>query len=254
MSHFTCLVLNDNVEEQLEPFYELQCSMTQHEMKEDPRAEFIEEFTTEELEKDFIRSKEEDPEYDYETLEEFADEYHGYSKNENEEVWGRWTNPNSKWDWYSIGGRWTGMFKVKDNPKYPDDIKLGSPGLMTPSAKKNHADSIRLCDIDFDGMKKESIEELENNWIEIQEKISQGDKNIYWMYNVKEDDTKESYIKKNSDFSTYALLKDGEWYEKGQMGWWGISSDEKEDWKEEFNKLITSLPEDTLLTIVDCHI
>ena len=84
--------------------------MDQNQIKQDPRAEFIEELTTEELEKDFIRIKNESPEYYYETLEEFADEYHGYSKLDNEEVWGRYTNPNSKWDWYSVGGRYTGRY------------------------------------------------------------------------------------------------------------------------------------------------
>ena len=62
------------------------------------------------------------------------------------------------------------------------------------------------------------------------------------------------YIEKHSKFTSYALLKDGEWYAKGEMGWFGMSSDEKENWSEELDKLIKSLPEDTLLTIVDCHI
>ena len=26
---------------------------------------------------------------------------------------GYWTNPNSKWDWYTLGGRWSGMIKLK---------------------------------------------------------------------------------------------------------------------------------------------
>ena len=47
MSHFTCLVLGDNVEGQLEPYYELECSMNQSDMMKDPRADFIQEFTTE---------------------------------------------------------------------------------------------------------------------------------------------------------------------------------------------------------------
>lgn len=35
------------------------------------------------------------------------------------------------------------------------------------------------------------------------------------------------------DFLPFAIITpDGEWYEKGEMGWWGIVSDEKEDWKD----------------------
>ena len=60
----------------------------------------------------------------------------------------------------------------------------------------------------------------------------------------------------NDALTTYAVLKDGKWYERGQMGWFGISSNEKdpEEWSSNFYKLIDSLPEDTRLTIVDCHI
>ena len=185
MSHFTVLIIGNDVEEQLEPYFELECTMNQEEMKNDPRAEFVEEMTTEALTEDFLKTKNDHPEYYYETLEDFASEYHGYIKAEDEEVWGRFTNPKSKWDWYQIGGRWSGIFKIKD---------------------------------------------------------------------IEQDDTKEKYIEDSSRFSTYALVKEGEWYAKGEMGWWAVSSNEDENWSEEFGKMIKSLPEDTLLTLVDCHI
>jgi hypothetical protein len=254
MSHFTVLVINDNIEEQLEPFYELECSMNQKDMKNDPRAEFVEEMTTEELTEDFLKNRNEDPEYYYDTLEDFASEYHGYIKDEVEEVWGRFTNPNSKWDWYQIGGRWTGMFKIKENPKYPEDIQVGSTGLMTERAEPGYADSIRLCDIDFEGMKKDKKERAEKNWLSIQDKLSKDDKNVFWEYGIDKNTTKEQFIEDSCRFSTYALLKDGEWYAKGEMGWWAVSSNEDENWFEEFDKMIKSLPENTLLTVVDCHI
>lgn len=252
MSHFTCLVIGENIETQLEPYYELECSMDRKEIKEDPRAEFIEEMTQDEMEQDFQRIINDKPEYYYKNIEDFAENYHGYLK--QDDVWGRWTNPNSKWDWYEIGGRWTGFFKVKKNPKYPNDITVGRPGLMTSNAEEGYVDSIRLCDIDFAGMKIDKLKGLEINWVDIEKKISENDKLVYLIYSLKENDTKEDYIKRNSTFSTYAVIKDGKWYEKGEMGWWGISSDEKDDWQDEFNKLIISLPEDTLLTVVDCHI
>jgi hypothetical protein len=199
--HFTVLVLNDNIEEQLDPFFELEVSMNQSEIKDDPRGKFVEELTTEELENDFNRVKSEHPEYhQYKTIDDFANGYHEYYKSPYDECWGRWTNPKCKWDWYEIGGRWSGMLKIKDCPEYPDDIE---------SKKYGYADSIRLCDIDFEGMKK---------------------------------------------LETFAIIKDGEWYEKGQMGWWGISENSDEKWQEEFDKLLKTLPKDTLLTIVDCHI
>jgi hypothetical protein len=59
-----------------------------------------------------------------------------------------------------------------------------------------------------------------------------------------------------TSFQTFAVLKDGKWYERGEMGWWGVVRDEKDPdaWSREFAALIDGLPDDTLLTIVDCHI
>ena len=252
MSHFTVLVLNDNVEEQLEPFYELECSMNQEEMRNDPRAEFTDEVTKEELEEDFIKNKNEHPEHYYENLEDFAKDYHGYIKDEFDDVWGRWTNPNSKWDWYQIGGRWSGFFKIKDNPKYPDDIIIGAPGVFGNKPITGYADSIRLCDIDFEGMKKDKIERAEKNWEAAQNETDKS--SLHWKYGIEKDEAKEEFIENSAKFTTYALIKDSEWYAKGEMGWWAVSSNEDENWAEEFDKMIKSLPEDTLLTMVDCHI
>lgn len=71
--------------------------------------------------------------------------------------------------------------------------------------------------------------------------------------------TEEEYKKSFTQFTTYAvLMPDGEWYEPGKMGWWGISSATPEQ-EAEFEKnyeerfIKTADPEWTL-TIVDCHI
>ncbi len=243
--HFTVLIFGDNVEDQLEPFYELECSMDQEEMRNDSRAKFVEEFTTEELEQDFIRVKNEHPEHYYETLKDFAEDYHGYHKNKDDEnSWGRWTNPNSKWDWYSVGGRWSGAFKVKDNPKYYGDLAIGRPGVFDNKPKQGYADCIRLGDIDFEGMRIDEIAEATKNWKEAQQKILDGENHVQFSYGIHNDDTEESYIKRCSTFSTYSYLKDGEW----------ISNNENDNFYEDLNKILESLPEDTLLTMVDCHV
>ena len=62
-----------------------------------------------------------------------------------------------------------------------------------------------------------------------------------------------------TQFSTYAVVTpDGEWHEKGSMGWWGCSSetaDEAKDWEERYReRFLDSADPDWILTIVDCHI
>lgn len=54
----------------------------------------------------------------------------------------------------------------------------------------------------------------------------------------------------------YAVIKDGKWYAKGDMGWWGMSDDHltEEEWIEKVHELYADLPDDEWLTLVDCHI
>ena len=52
------------------------------------------------------------------------------------------------------------------------------------------------------------------------------------------------------------VLPNGEWYEKGEMGWWVIVTNEKDadEWNKEFFKLVETLDDNLLVTVVDCHI
>lgn len=56
--------------------------------------------------------------------------------------------------------------------------------------------------------------------------------------------------------SVFAIVKDGEWYERGSMGWWAQVSNEKADevWKDEVKELLKGISGETLLTVMDCHI
>jgi hypothetical protein len=56
--------------------------------------------------------------------------------------------------------------------------------------------------------------------------------------------------------ATFAVIYNGQWYGRGEMGWWGCVSNEKDkdQWHEEFRKLLEGLPPETPLTVVDCHI
>lgn len=60
----------------------------------------------------------------------------------------------------------------------------------------------------------------------------------------------------NSVLTTHALLLDGEWYEQGRMGWFGMVANVKDPslWDREFNRKIDSLPDDVYLAVVDVHI
>lgn len=97
-------------------------------------------------------------------------------------------NPNSKWDWYTIGGRWNNYLKT----------------LSSETTNEDYASEI--------------------DW---------------------------------KDIIPFAFVTPiGEWHERGEMGWWACVSNGKniEDWKSEFKEFLDNLDEDTIVTVVDCHI
>lgn len=85
----------------------------------------------------------------------------------------------------------------------------------------------------------------------------------YWdaydQFHMGEDDPKAAFIehrKKMAVAGFYAVVKDGKWSARGEMGWFGMSNDDidKNEWVHQVAEIINSLPDDTILTVVDCHI
>lgn len=167
-------------------------------------------------------------------------------------------NPNSKWDWYQIGGRWSGYFKLKpgtDGKKGEHRAKQLDPTI--PDLPDDVADIAKVKDINWEGMNAAKLEKATKNWSEYEAKIAAGEKvDPYWDYGIEKDDTKEQYIKRKSSIATFAVVHNGEWYERGEMGWWGIVSNEKstEEWETKFDSIIQSLDTEDEVTVVDCHI
>lgn len=54
----------------------------------------------------------------------------------------------------------------------------------------------------------------------------------------------------------YSFLQDGDWHSKGEMGWWGISSNDKKPdaWRQMLADYIDSIPDDHFIVGIDCHI
>ena len=266
MSHFTVLVIGAKTEEEIRealyPFWEL--DLSRDELVEDPRAVFEPKFPVEELESEFQKCLVENADYleekklHYEDAQEWIENWHGYYLNKEGTHYGYYHNPNAKWDWHQVGGRWAGYFRLREGEH---GIK-GEPSLLMSDEDKEKtltepliADIVRKGDVDFEGMLLEKEAHAKESWKKYQEQLETGT-NPYFEFGVKEGDTEESYVKRHTSFATFAVVKDGKWYEKGQMGWWGIVADEKDQsiWEEEFSKLLEDLPDDTLLALVDCHI
>lgn len=225
MSHFTVMVIGEDPEGQLAPFDE--------NIEMEPFVKFTKEELIEETRKEIQEYKKAyydeymaDPEKyaaecrnprhveyianEFPAKLNFTDEelYQEGIKYEepknlgpNGEVYSTY-NPKSKWDWYSLGGRWSGLIKLKE----------GAEGIEGESGVFGNETGI-------DAAMKKDIDNLD-------------------------------------EIRTFAVVKDGEWYERGSMGWWGMVSDEKDEaeWESQFKKLLDGLPDDTMISIYDCHI
>lgn len=182
-------------------------------------------------------------------------------------------NPNSKWDWYEIGGRWNKILLVKEEVK---DIEEGTPswGNLDSINKKapegfKWVTGAKIKDIEFE--KAIEFNNTYNKSIRFWELYVEGQKPqneeekemIKWEiyrkeYYIERYETKENYAKINSTFTTWALLDEKGWHEKGKMGWFAMANDTKDSellFIEKFTETIQK-PEnqDKYLVIVDCHI
>ena len=288
MSHYTVAVIhgeNDSVESLLDPFWEL--DLSSFEAKTDYRAKFNVSAKAKDIKKycngivdDLKKSDKED---------ELIKKYEGYIKNgEFEELlkdweggckgpsgdWGYYHNPNAKWDWFQIGGRWKDMIKLKSGVKKNESMQ-GEKSWCNKDEEEdeNYADSVHFDDIDFEGMEKEDREKKEKTWKESREfikelkekgkngkELKQEFMNKYGYFSVGMKgltQSKKDFIGEVFGFGTYAILCDGKWYEAGEMGWWGMSSgtdEEKKKFKNSYGKLFKKLAKGKFISIVDCHI
>ncbi len=317
MSHFTVLVIGKDVEKQLEPYAE-QDFDSKYGVFESKEEEYRTEYENDTMEavafdgQIFSIYDSQFSNYSglsnerkypanavlktvpmkevYATFEDYLVGWHGvHGPDEETGQYGYWTNPNAQWDWYVIGGRWTGYFK----PKLGSAGALGQSGTFDNKPLEGWVDQINYGDVDFDGMKAHEAKEahalydkiegiLKGREIPSWEKIReshpddiQAARDEYHAHPVMKDfraaefhyfgdmeeefgGGREAYVRKctNRTAVPYAVLKDGKWYQKGEMGWFGMSSDNmtQEEWNDEFWKLLESLDDDTLLTLVDCHI
>lgn len=72
------------------------------------------------------------------------------------------------------------------------------------------------------------------------------------------DEEQEYYVEtaRLSSVIPYAILHEGQWYQRGEMGWFGCSNNEmtQGEWVRKAWSILESLPQDSRLALMDCHI
>lgn len=295
MSHFSVLVIGEDIDRQLAPYHEFESTGIND--------EFVEEIDiTEDVKESYEKWGDGEDELTYVQTNWFEGVLNLDSKDEldieNKHKYGyivvkggqvvkvvQRTNPNAKWDWYQLGGRWTGFLKLKPGRQG----EVGHPGLFTSEAKEGYADQAALGDVDWQGMMDKAgnrasyiwdlcrkvAPEMWESWDSVRQRFPDlqearryyhsqpgreavgGEKELGWMG----DDIlvdKEEYVHQARlrAVSSYAIVKDGVWYSRGKMGWFGLSSGDKEYsvWFDELSSLLDPLDDEVMISVVDCHI
>ena len=219
MSHFKLLVVGNNIEQLLAPFDE----NDRHTFKDatDDAVQLWEKYQVDHKD-DGVK---------YTNFDEFVSKYCGYETVDGKI--GYYHNPSAKWDWWVVGGR------------YENDLisKTGENG-----------NSFKIKDIDFAAMMERNKTRAAEWWTESLE--IEGKTFKFYAYGITEDMTRESFIESRTKFNVFAFLHGSKWVERGEMGWWGLVSNEKDEnaWDDQLLYFIKSLDGEDVLTVVDCHI
>lgn len=300
MSHFTVLVVGEDIDKQMLPFCEHQEESDAYHVFKDTEDENRNEYltgTTKAVKTNLgwvsqWDEKFRNPQYRpfgsnipefiypsepvdvpftdiYPSFEDFMRGYNGDdSRDPKTNRYGYWHNPNAKWDWYSIGGRWKGFFKLKPNM----DGEIGSAGAFNNEALFD-ADSTLKGNIDFDAMieynSKKATETADKiyekcknlpfpkKWGEVMQMFSEDINKSRDFYNTQEgvigvtealgegfiwnldgfipgdswESSRNLYISRaeTSSYLPYAILYNGEWISRGRVGWFGCKYNEMDE-------------------------
>lgn len=221
------------------------------------------------------------------------------------------TNPNAKWDYWRVGGRYRSKLQVLT----PTASTISSEPSWEWKPEYNNGeeapegfDSCQRRDLDLLHMKNEAVRQREQyaretlakceltadeyvtayrlnekyhkHWMTIEENAPRGasyrDAAVEWLVSQGHErhhaelvrdlgkcwdppelgdcESLQEWIQQAPAMTTFAVLRDGKWYQRGEMGWWACVSNEDSEWDGKYNSLLEGIPDDHYLTVVDCHI
>lgn len=217
----------------------------------------------------------------YKSIESYAEEYCYYTYSDSEQAYGYYTNPNAFWDWYQIGGRWPFELLVKA------DCSTYDPGDRSWTTEKSNmrpapegyiwVPAAAKGDVEWELMRELGIRNKSEKFKQLKEcfdtgvlppdspltQIAEDGIHSWGKLIYRKDETLEGFLERNNlgdsckyPVNFYGCIRDGEYLSVGDMGWWGISSNEKEEqvWRSILQQYIESVPDEHILVVVDCHI
>lgn len=280
MSHFKVFVIGDNISAQLQPFHEFECTGIDDEY-------VIDVDNTEKMQEEWRGAQEDFHQVSFDqyllgddwtifanravVIKTGQSKYrYAFKDPEGETRTFRRTNPNSKWDSWVIGGRFNEALLLKSgirsNQALRGKIDFEKIFQQHHASAREMWENVRdVVPIDLWNPVSSFGRSYREYWEQRALVILKDDpalcKTMMFM-NAFEIDSFLRSKEEHADATAYgwttpyAFVRDGKWSAKGEMGWWGVSKDgdNVEAWEKAAYEMLLSLADDTLITVVDCHI
>jgi len=266
MSHYAVLVIhkqNQEIEELLTPYSEhIEVAPYKYKTRQEvikymkehvvPYNDYMKNYSDEEL------------------VDWYVDNYSSYSIGEDGDIYSTY-NPDSKWDWWTIGGRFSGSLTLTDEALAQCEKEyIDNWGFKIEEEYRDEyrtVDSAPIKDIQWDTPLTEKEKNNLRRWWEINVEGSElryGEekdeffiwKPEYYKERYKDADT---YIKVQECVNFHAVITpDGVWHEASKMGWFACTDGDPKNelrWDLEFkDRFINGANPELIATVVDCHI
>ena len=209
----------------------------------------------------------------YPSIKDYA-VHEGYYHDVDGNRFGYTGNPNGRWDWYSLGGRWPNIFLVSTQCK---EYSLGECDRDRCAAPDGYmwVSAARKKDIAWDAMRSWRKAMVIKEFEMLKTAFETKERPEGYFFQVRDDgvrspsgreylsgDTRESFLERygidDSDLRYpdcfYYYISDGEWISCNEYSGDKKNAEERqEEWHNAMHKFISGLSGDTVLVVVDCH-
>lgn len=207
----------------------------------------------------------------------FADSWGHVDYCEKMDAYGYFVNPEGRWDWYSIGGRWPYLLLVKDTcEEYYEGSKSYKYDGYDPEVPQGYicTSAARKMDIEWQAMRDWRCRDLARSYVEhrrffltgkngsdtfaerVEDGICLGGKYLYHKGETFEEyAARKGFGANGYPINANSLCSDKGWQSIDE-GHWKRSGAESvaEAWRKEVADFLDSMKDEDVLVVMDCHI
>lgn len=180
-------------------------------------------------------------------------------------------NPQGRWDWYAIGGRYLGRLLVKQ----PVLAVSGRPGTFdNPPHWPGGVDQARWGDLDWPEMRWLADAFARKSYAEWREDLAAGKDLIRWRLSgyLEEEilaDPEKFILESSAPISCWGVVRNGVWTDKYRRVGGDVAPDDDAacktyyeryydtkpqlEWQVELSQLLADVQPEELVTMVDVH-